>query len=82
MITEQHDHQSQPPRITPVAIDLAVVDQGDGVERVVMRVIDSETGARVDVVMPSRTHAAAFGRSLTEYSEAEPVWLTEAALPR
>jgi len=74
MITETDQPINQPPRLSPVAIDLAVFGDDEGGEQVVMRVIDGPTSARVDVVMP-RSGAAAFGLSLAEYASADPVWL-------
>jgi hypothetical protein len=73
MITEDFDQPAnQPPRLTPIAIDLAVYDSDQG-EQVVMRIIDI-TGARVDVLI-ERSRATAFGLSLAEYASADPVWL-------
>jgi hypothetical protein len=52
--------------VSPAAIDLAVYQDDDGGEQVVMRVID-EIGVRIDVVM-QRRHAAAFASSLSEFA--------------
>jgi hypothetical protein len=67
VITDTDQQQtSQPLRLTPTAIDLAVYGDSSGGETVVMRVIDA-TGVRIDVLM-DRAHAAAFGGSLFEFA--------------
>jgi hypothetical protein len=65
MITETDQPTSQPLRLTPTAIDLAVYGDDSG-EQVVMRIIDA-TGVRIDVLM-ERGHAAAFAGSLFEFA--------------
>ena len=66
MITETEQPTAQPLQVSPAAIDLAVYQDEDGGEQVVMRVID-EIGVRIDVVM-QRRHAAAFAISLFEFA--------------
>jgi hypothetical protein len=58
-----------PPRIHPAAIDLAIAYDNEGAHQVVMRIYDAETGARVDIVMPSRKLASDFGLSLQEFAD-------------
>ena len=66
---------SSPPRLTLVAIDLALVEDQDGEEWVVLRLID-ETGVRIDAPM-KRDHAAAFATSLADYASPWhiPAWV-------
>jgi hypothetical protein len=70
MITDIEYPADQPPRVFPVAIDLATYNSDQG-EQVVLRLI-TELGARIDVVMQQK-HAGAFGRSLADYCGA-PAW--------
>jgi hypothetical protein len=79
MITETDQPINHPPRITPVAIDLAMYSDTDGDEHVILRVIDSETGAMVDLVL-ERRKAAAFGKSLDKFATEEPEWLEDLEL--
>jgi hypothetical protein len=57
------------------AIDLALIEDDNRDEFVVMRLIDA-TGLRLDVPM-ARKQAEAFGESLRSYASAEhvPAWL-------
>jgi hypothetical protein len=65
---EEFEYEPQPFQIHPVAIDLGVAEASDGKQQVIMRVIDAETGARIDVVIPSRKLASDFGLSLQEFA--------------
>jgi hypothetical protein len=67
---------NSPPRITPVAIDLAMYSDQDGDEHVVLRVVSSENGAIVDVVL-ERAKCAAFAKSLDKFASEEPEWLAD-----
>jgi hypothetical protein len=69
MMTDFEDFdESQPPRIFPAAIDLAIAEDAEGSHQVVLRIYDAETGARIDIVIPSRKLASDFGLSLQEFA--------------
>jgi hypothetical protein len=69
MITNSEDFdESPPPRIYPAAIDLAIAEDSEGSHQVVLRIYDAETGARIDIVIPSRKLASEFGLSLQEFA--------------
>jgi hypothetical protein len=70
MITDFEEfNESQPPRIYPAGIDMAIAEDAKGNHQVVMRIYDAETGARIDVVIPSRKLASDFGLSLKEFAD-------------